>query len=196
MSAGLGLKDTLRLVEHPSACWCRSRAAESRRSSNVIREPQQPHQRPRLDADQRLLQARERVARGAAGRGRRHRRAAGGGEQSGASAGPGALEREAPSTPPGGLDPANVRGFLAALRVPFFYWMVGPTRERARRTPGAKPTAIRGWGGVHVAVAESARRRCGSQFVVWVEGLHKPADVRLVAGGADRAAPRRRRRER
>jgi len=80
--------------------------------------------------------------------------------------------------PPGGLDAGNVRGFLAALGVPLFYWTVGPSRENKQDAWG-EPTAIRGWGGVHLAVGaliEALR----PQFVVWIEGLHRPGDVKIA----------------
>ncbi len=83
----------------------------------------------------------------------------------------------AASTPPGGFAPEDVRRFLAALRVPFLYWMVGPARDDLGDAWG-EPDPIRGWGGVHTAVA-SLLDGLGSQFVVWIEGLHKPDDVRL-----------------
>jgi hypothetical protein len=79
---------------------------------------------------------------------------------------------------PGALSPANVRGFLAALRVPLFYWTVGPSRERAA-DPWGEPTPIRGWGGVHLAVA-GLLEALHPQFLVWIEGLHKPSDVELA----------------
>jgi hypothetical protein len=87
---------------------------------------------------------------------------------------------EAPPPPAGSLDPANVRGFLSALGVPFFYWTVGPTRDGAADAWG-QAKAVRGWGGVHLAVGELIEA-LRPQFLVWVEGLHKPTDVTLTPG--------------
>ena len=83
----------------------------------------------------------------------------------------------APTKP--GLRPTDVRSFLSALRVPLFYWTVGPAKEGAS-DPWGEATPIRGWGGVHGAVTElmDALR---PQFLVWIEGLHKPGDVTLSA---------------
>jgi hypothetical protein len=84
---------------------------------------------------------------------------------------------EAPPPPAGSLDASNVRGFLAALRVPLFYWIVGPTREGADAWGDGVP--VRGWGGVHGAVNELVEA-LRPQFLVWVEGLHRPSDVTLA----------------
>jgi hypothetical protein len=87
---------------------------------------------------------------------------------------------DAPPPPAGSLEPANVRGFLAALRVPLVYWTVGPTREGAI-DPWGEAVTVRGWGGVHGVVGDLIEA-LRPQFLVWVEGLHKPGDVTLTAG--------------
>jgi hypothetical protein len=86
---------------------------------------------------------------------------------------------ESPPAPAGSLEPANARGFLAALRVPLFYWTVGPTREGATDDWG-EGVSVRGWGGVHDAVGDLVEA-LRPQFLIWVEGLHKPGDVTLAA---------------
>ena len=176
MSAGLGLKDTLRLVNtHPRLVQLKGGGVSAIFNvtpnlnspttgfgwtlTNVFFKPESASLEERL-ADAVGIAA---LSAAASNRGR-------------------ALvlvrsSAEAPSTPPGGFAPANVRGFLAALRVPFFYWMVGPARDDLGDAWG-EPSPIRGWGGVHSAVS-SLLDGLGSQFVVWVEGLHKPDDVRL-----------------
>jgi hypothetical protein len=79
---------------------------------------------------------------------------------------------------PSMFEAENVRGFLRALRVPFFYWRLGPPREGA--DPWGEPTVIRGWGGVHTAVG-AMMDVVRPQFLVWVDGLHRPGDVELAA---------------
>jgi hypothetical protein len=86
---------------------------------------------------------------------------------------------DAEPPPPDALAPTDVRSFLSALRVPLFYWTVGPSKD-GTTDPWGEGTPIRGWGGVHVAVKDlmDALR---PQFLVWIEGLHKPGDVTLGA---------------
>jgi hypothetical protein len=85
---------------------------------------------------------------------------------------------ESPPPPAGSLEPANVRGFLAALRVPLFYWIVGPAREGGADAWG-DAVPVRGWGGVHGAVGDLIEA-LRPQFLVWVGGLHRPSDVTLA----------------
>jgi hypothetical protein len=92
------------------------------------------------------------------------------------------LVRSTQSAPPLEHDirPAAVRAFLSALRVPFIYWTVGPSKEKATEDPWGESTSIRGWGSVSAAVNDlmGALR---PQFLVWIEGLHKPGDVTMSA---------------
>jgi hypothetical protein len=82
----------------------------------------------------------------------------------------------------GGLDPANVRAFVRELRVPFFYWRVGPGADAAA-DPWGEPKVLRGFGGIHGAITELADS-LRPQFLVWVEGLHKPGDITLAGAPA------------
>ena len=101
---------------------------------------------------------------------------------------------DSPPPPAGSLEASNVRDFLAALRVPLFYWTVGPAREGGAADAWGGSVAVRGWGGVHGAVNDLVEA-LRPQFLVWVEGLHRPSDITLApdapAGlrlaGADRA---------
>ena len=58
----------------------------------------------------------------------------------------------------------------------------GGTGEGGRRTiRGASRPLLRGWGGVHVAVND-LMEALRPQFLVWIDGLHKPGDVTLAPG--------------
>jgi len=85
---------------------------------------------------------------------------------------------EAAPAPAHSIDPAEVRAFLAALRVPLHYWRVGPAKETTS-DPWGEGTLLRGWGGVHIAVND-LMEALRPQFLVWIEGLHKPGDVTLA----------------
>ncbi len=121
-----------------------------------------------------------RRARGAGRRGGGRRRSARGGEQSRASADAGAVDRSSAAARRTASIPPTCARFLTALGVPLYYWTVGPAREGATDAWGeAKP--VRGWGGVHLAVGELIEA-LRPQFLVWIEGLHKPGDVTLAPG--------------
>jgi hypothetical protein len=76
-------------------------------------------------------------------------------------------------------DPATVRRYLAAIRVPLFVWKVGE---------GAAPAAVSAsWGdvedvstlpGLRAAVA-GLKDELSSQRIVWVEGTHLPQAISL-----------------
>jgi hypothetical protein len=79
-----------------------------------------------------------------------------------------------------GVDPAEIRDFLSALRVPFFYWRLGGVS-----TPDAwgKPTVVRNERELQMAGAKltvTLRR----QFMAWLEGSHMPYDVTTSEAGA------------
>jgi hypothetical protein len=77
-------------------------------------------------------------------------------------------------------DPATVRRYLEAIRVPLFVWAV---EKRAASSP-----ALAAWGRVE-DVSTMARLRSAvgrlraeleSQRIVWVEGTHLPSSIRLA----------------
>jgi hypothetical protein len=87
---------------------------------------------------------------------------------------------DTPSAPSDSFTPSDMRAFLSALRVPFFYWTVGPTQESTAVDPWGEAKAIRGWGGVLLAV-NALMEALRPQFLVWIEGQHKPGDVTFAA---------------
>jgi hypothetical protein len=86
------------------------------------------------------------------------------------NAGDAGEEGEGPSLE---LGPAAVREYLAALRVPFFYWRVG---AEATADGWGTPTPVRNGHDLEAAAAKlgSTLRR---QFVAWLDGQHLPVDV-------------------
>jgi hypothetical protein len=79
-------------------------------------------------------------------------------------------------------DPATVRQYLAAIRVPLFVWSV--------EKPAVASPALTAWGKVEdvstltrfrAAVAR-LRDELESQRIVWVEGTHLPQSIALGAG--------------
>jgi hypothetical protein len=79
-------------------------------------------------------------------------------------------ETEGPSLE---LGPRAIREYLAALRVPFFYWRMGST---STADAWGTPTPVRNAHDLETAAAKlgTTLRR---QFVAWLDGQHLPADV-------------------
>jgi hypothetical protein len=66
------------------------------------------------------------------------------------------------------------------MRVPFFHWRLGSPRDAPADDPWGPAVSIQGFGGFHVAVA-SLIEALRPQFVVWIEGLHRPGEIELSA---------------
>jgi hypothetical protein len=79
-----------------------------------------------------------------------------------------------------GLDSRAIRGYLAALRVPFFYWRIDGGGDATPDVWGA-PTRIRDRRDLGRAASElvSALR---PQFLVWLDGSYMPGEVTLTSG--------------
>jgi len=74
-------------------------------------------------------------------------------------------------------DPAVVRGFLAALRVPLFVWYLGTPRPGSTAAAWNAEEISQTW---HVAAAaERIRKELDSQRIVMVDGRHLPQSVAL-----------------
>lgn len=79
------------------------------------------------------------------------------------------------------LAPANVRGYLEALRVPLFVWSL----ENPARLPAAAA-----WGPVEDVSSEDGfekafthlKKTLSSQRIVWIEGRHLPQAISLSPG--------------
>jgi hypothetical protein len=94
------------------------------------------------------------------------------------------------------FDPATVRRYLAALRVPLFVWCLGkPERGSAAEAWGSAVRVLRGETDLQRAYGE-LRDTLDSQRIVMVDGRHLPqsisltskaAGVELVGGIAERA---------
>jgi hypothetical protein len=86
-------------------------------------------------------------------------------------------------------DPATVRRYLAAIRVPLFVWKVGE---------GPVPAPLSAsWGDVEDvstlprlrAAVAGLKDELSSQRIVWVEGTHLPQSIALSAAAKDLALP-------
>ena len=90
-------------------------------------------------------------------------------------------------------DPATVRRYLAAIRVPLFVWSV----EKPAEKPAAASPALAAWGEVEDvstvsrlrAAVSRLRNELESQRIVWVEGTHLPQSIALGAGMEGVALP-------
>jgi hypothetical protein len=86
--------------------------------------------------------------------------------------------------PEPGRDPVAIRGYLSALRVPFFYWRLDDGGDTSPDAWG-DPTVIRDRVGLQRAVLEvvAALR---PQFLAWLDGQHMPSDVTLEVSSSAR----------
>jgi hypothetical protein len=77
-----------------------------------------------------------------------------------------------------GFEPAAIREYLAALRVPFFYWRLD---EGADTTPDpwGLPRIVRDRYDLQRAVAEMLVE-LRPQFLAWLDGQHMPQDVSMA----------------
>ncbi len=79
------------------------------------------------------------------------------------------------------LAAAQVRGYLAALRVPLVVWRLGePASELAA---WGETVDVSSFVKIDAALRD-LKKRLDRQAIVWLDGFHLPQDVRL-AGGAD-----------
>jgi hypothetical protein len=74
-------------------------------------------------------------------------------------------------------DPATVRRFLAALRVPLFVWYLGSPKPGSTAAAWGAEEIVQTW---HVAAAaERVRKELDSQRIVMVDGRHLPQSIAL-----------------
>lgn len=74
-------------------------------------------------------------------------------------------------------DPAVVRGFLAALRVPLFVWYLGTPKPGSTAAAWNAEEISQTW---HLAAAaERVRKELDSQRIVMVDGRHLPQSIAL-----------------
>ena len=74
-------------------------------------------------------------------------------------------------------DPATVRGFLAALRVPLFVWYLGTPKPGSTAEAWNAEEISQTW---HVAAAaERIRKELDAQRIVMVDGRHLPQSIAL-----------------
>ncbi|HVT58828.1 MAG TPA: hypothetical protein VHR45_10550 [Thermoanaerobaculia bacterium] len=83
------------------------------------------------------------------------------------------------------FDPATARGYLAALRVPFFVWALD------RRSPDLAPwgkaediSSPRGLRGAYERLLQEVQ----AQQIVWLQGRHLPQSITLAGAAAGAAA--------
>lgn len=89
--------------------------------------------------------------------------------------------RFAKETEPG-VDPLAIRNYLAALRVPFFYWRIDESGDATPDDWGT-PRAVRDREDLHRAASELASA-LRPQFLIWLDGEHMPGDVTTVAASS------------
>jgi hypothetical protein len=80
------------------------------------------------------------------------------------------------------LTPAQVRRYLAAVRVPLYVWSLVPPRSSASAQAWGGATDVSTLAGLRSAVARLQRDLAG-QHIVWVDGLHLPQSIALAPGG-------------
>ncbi|HET9211085.1 MAG TPA: hypothetical protein VFR03_11840 [Thermoanaerobaculia bacterium] len=79
-------------------------------------------------------------------------------------------------------DPATVRRFLAALRVPLFVWYLGTPKPGSAAAAWGAEEMTQSW---HVAAgADHIRKELDSQRIVMVDGRHLPQSIALTAKAA------------